>query len=86
MCVIDKRSYPHFFPSRECPEVCREAVSSLMFAAARFSDLPELRDLRDAFQERYGNSIEHSVNQMVIFIYIYPMNKILNTSKSCFFI
>lgn len=51
---------------RECPEVCREVVSSLMFAAARFSDLPELRDLRDAFQERYGNSIEHSVNQMFV--------------------
>ncbi|XP_017223557.1 uncharacterized protein LOC108200014 [Daucus carota subsp. sativus] len=51
---------------RECPENCREAVGSLMFAAARFSDLPELRDLRDAFQERYGNSIEHFVNQKFV--------------------
>lgn len=47
----------------ECPEECREAVSSLMFAAARFSDLPELRDLRQMFQERYGNSLELFVNQ-----------------------
>ncbi|XP_057501672.1 uncharacterized protein LOC130785508 [Actinidia eriantha] len=46
----------------ECPEECREAVGSLMFAAARFSDLPELRDLRDTFQERYGSSLEHFVN------------------------
>ncbi|GMQ06570.1 hypothetical protein CsSME_00051106 [Camellia sinensis var. sinensis] len=46
----------------ECPEDCREAVGSLMFAAARFSDLPELRDLRDTFQERYGSSLEHFVN------------------------
>ncbi|KAJ0090556.1 hypothetical protein Patl1_13227 [Pistacia atlantica] len=46
-----------------CPEACREAVSSLMFAAARFSDLPELRDLRQLFQERYLNSVEHFVNQ-----------------------
>ncbi|GAU39259.1 hypothetical protein TSUD_71980, partial [Trifolium subterraneum] len=46
-----------------CPEECRVAVSSLMFAAARFSDLPELRDLRQIFQERYGSSIECFVNQ-----------------------
>ncbi|KAG6723693.1 hypothetical protein I3842_03G220900 [Carya illinoinensis] len=48
---------------RECPEDCREAVSSLMSAAARFSDLPELRDLRQIFQERYGNSLDLFVNQ-----------------------
>ncbi|KAL7239869.1 hypothetical protein ACSBR2_005687 [Camellia fascicularis] len=48
---------------RECPEECREAVGSLMFAAARYSDLPELRDLRDTFQERYGGSLEHFVNR-----------------------
>ncbi|CAI8619794.1 unnamed protein product [Vicia faba] len=46
-----------------CPEECRVAVSSLMFAAARFSDLPELRDLRQIFQERYGSSIECFVNK-----------------------
>lgn len=47
---------------RECPEECRESVGSLMFAAARFSDMPELRDLRDTFQERYGSSLEHFVD------------------------
>ncbi|KAI7735060.1 hypothetical protein M8C21_019317 [Ambrosia artemisiifolia] len=49
-----------------CPEECRETVSSLMFAAARFSDLPELRDLRDVFQERYGNGLECYVNQVFV--------------------
>ncbi|CAN0901592.1 IST1-like protein [Linum grandiflorum] len=48
---------------RHCPEDCREAVSSIMFAAARFSDLPELRDLRQLFLERYGDSLELYVNQ-----------------------
>ncbi|KAF5748596.1 hypothetical protein HS088_TW04G00554 [Tripterygium wilfordii] len=47
----------------ECIDECKEAVSSLMFAAARFPKLPELRDLRDAFQERYGNFLECFVNQ-----------------------
>ena len=50
---------------RQCPEECRETVASLMFAAARFSDLPELRDLRDVFQERYGSGLECFVNQVV---------------------
>uniref|UniRef100_A0A7N2MA12 Uncharacterized protein n=1 Tax=Quercus lobata TaxID=97700 RepID=A0A7N2MA12_QUELO len=62
------RPPPHYtrrckIQKSECPEECREAVSSLMFAAARFSDLPELRDLRQMFQERYGNSLELFVNQ-----------------------
>lgn len=51
---------------RDCPEDCREAISSLMFAAARFSDLPELRDLRDNFLERYGNSLELFVSQQFV--------------------
>ncbi|XP_049414910.1 uncharacterized protein LOC125877729 [Solanum stenotomum] len=51
---------------RDCPENCREAVASLMFAAARFSYLPELRELRDLFQERYGNSLECFVNQKFV--------------------
>nr|KYP49337.1 IST1-like protein [Cajanus cajan] len=46
-----------------CPEEVREAISSLMFAAARFSDLPELRDLRQIFQDRYESSLECYVNQ-----------------------
>lgn len=50
--------FPLFIMCRECPEECREAVSSLMFAAARFADLPELRDLRDTFTERYGKTLE----------------------------
>jgi hypothetical protein len=55
----------HHLLYSECPEECREAVSSLMFAAARFSDMPELRDLRQIFHERYGNSLELFVNQEV---------------------
>uniref|UniRef100_A0A7N0U742 Regulator of Vps4 activity in the MVB pathway protein n=1 Tax=Kalanchoe fedtschenkoi TaxID=63787 RepID=A0A7N0U742_KALFE len=48
---------------KDCPDKCKEAVASLMFAAAWFSDLPELRDLRDMFHSRYGKSMEFYVNQ-----------------------
>ncbi|KAI4329264.1 hypothetical protein L6164_021548 [Bauhinia variegata] len=43
---------------RDCPEECKEAVSSLIYAAARFADLPELRELRTLFTQKFGNSLE----------------------------
>lgn len=43
-----------------------EAVSTLIFAAARFSDLPELCELRRAFLERFGSYIESFVNSEVL--------------------
>lgn len=51
------------YKQRECPEECREAVASLIFAAARFADVPELRQLRSIFTERYGNFLECHVNK-----------------------
>ncbi|KAK7261831.1 hypothetical protein RIF29_28152 [Crotalaria pallida] len=42
----------------ECPDECKEAIPSLMYAAARFSDLPELRDLRTLFTDKFHNSLE----------------------------
>ncbi|MCD7450828.1 hypothetical protein HAX54_008571 [Datura stramonium] len=51
------------YKQKECPEECREAVASLVFAAARFADVPELRELRSVFTERYGNSLECYVSK-----------------------
>ncbi|XP_023514654.1 uncharacterized protein LOC111778886 [Cucurbita pepo subsp. pepo] len=42
----------------ECPDECNEAVASLIYAAARFADLPELRELRNFFTGKYGCSFE----------------------------
>ncbi|KAG6482329.1 hypothetical protein ZIOFF_058960 [Zingiber officinale] len=47
---------------RKCPQGAVEAVSTLIFAAARFSDLPELCDLRRIFTNRYGGPMESFVN------------------------
>ncbi|XVF26737.1 hypothetical protein REPUB_Repub14bG0044200 [Reevesia pubescens] len=47
----------------ECAEECRDAIPSLVYAAARFADLPELCDLRTMFTEKYGNSLESYLNQ-----------------------
>jgi hypothetical protein len=41
-------------------------VQSLIYAAARFSEFPELRDLRSVFINRYGPPLEALVNKEVI--------------------
>jgi hypothetical protein len=54
------------FLNSECPQEALEAVSTLIFAAARFPDLPELCDLRHIFTEKYGSSVEPFVNSEVL--------------------
>ncbi|XP_073293626.1 uncharacterized protein [Primulina huaijiensis] len=39
---------------RECPADLKEGISSLIFAAPRCSELPELLSIRDVFQKKYG--------------------------------
>jgi len=54
------------FLNSECPQEALESVSTLIFAAARFPDLPELCDLRHIFTEKYGSSVEPFVNSEVL--------------------
>uniref|UniRef100_M4F2A6 Regulator of Vps4 activity in the MVB pathway protein n=1 Tax=Brassica campestris TaxID=3711 RepID=M4F2A6_BRACM len=53
--------------SSKCPDECREAISSLVYAAARVSEVPELCNLRSLFAERYGKSLllQSSMMQLV---------------------
>ncbi|XP_065027115.1 uncharacterized protein LOC135651171 [Musa acuminata AAA Group] len=39
---------------RECPEELREAIASLIFAASRCAELPELHEVRGIFSSKYG--------------------------------
>jgi hypothetical protein len=39
-----------------------EAVSTLIFAAARFPDVPKLYDLGHTFIKKYGSTVEPFVN------------------------
>ena len=60
----------------ECPREALEAVSTLIFAAARYPDLPELCDLRHVFTERYGASIEPFVSSelhMMMSIFLFEL-------------
>lgn len=40
--------------NRECPEELKEAISSLIFAASRCGEFPELQQMRALFTSRYG--------------------------------
>lgn len=40
--------------NRECPSELREAVASVIFAAPRCSDLPDLMHIRNLFAAKYG--------------------------------
>lgn len=60
--------------SRDCPADLKEAISSVIYAAPRCSDLPELSRIRDIFEKKYGKDFvsaatdlrpESGVNRMV---------------------
>ncbi|KAI8531115.1 hypothetical protein RHMOL_Rhmol11G0112100 [Rhododendron molle] len=44
--------------NRECPEELNETISSLIFAASRCRELPELQEIRMIFSSTYGNEFE----------------------------
>ncbi|KAF7814278.1 IST1-like protein [Senna tora] len=60
-CILDHLE--DLSKQKDCPDECKEAVPSLIYAAARFSDLPELRELRTLFTEKYGNSLEPYISK-----------------------
>ncbi|XP_074577827.1 uncharacterized protein LOC141834366 [Curcuma longa] len=61
-CEYILNHLPDLQKQRECPQEAMEAIATLIYAAARFSDLPELCDLRHVFTERYGSSMDSSIN------------------------
>ncbi|KAF7124205.1 hypothetical protein RHSIM_Rhsim12G0169400 [Rhododendron simsii] len=50
--------------NRECPEELNEAISSLIFAASRCRELPELQEIRMIFSSRYGNEFVDSAIEL----------------------
>ncbi|KFK35789.1 hypothetical protein AALP_AA4G036800 [Arabis alpina] len=63
-CISENLSL--MLKKRECPEECREAVSSLIYAAAWVPDVPELKDLRAVFTQRFGSFTHSDVNNELV--------------------
>ncbi|KAK4369262.1 hypothetical protein RND71_013054 [Anisodus tanguticus] len=58
-------NFPYIRRHKDCPNDINEAVSNLIFASARFGDLPELVAIRKLFGERYGQRLEKSALQLL---------------------
>ncbi|MED6211780.1 hypothetical protein PIB30_076817 [Stylosanthes scabra] len=54
-CDLILKKLPFIRRHKECPHDVNEAVSSLIFASARYGNLPELQVLRKLFRHRYGD-------------------------------
>ncbi|KAA8547565.1 hypothetical protein F0562_003994 [Nyssa sinensis] len=53
-CELVVARLPIIAKQRECPADLKEGISSLIFAAPRCSDIPELLAIRDIFEKKYG--------------------------------
>ncbi|KAL7223755.1 hypothetical protein ACSBR1_025247 [Camellia fascicularis] len=53
-CELVVSRLPIIAKQRECPLDLKEGISSLLFAAPRCSDIPELLAIRDIFEKKYG--------------------------------
>uniref|UniRef100_A0A1D1XXT6 IST1-like protein n=1 Tax=Anthurium amnicola TaxID=1678845 RepID=A0A1D1XXT6_9ARAE len=53
-CELIVVRLPIIAKQRDCPADLKEGISSLIFAAPRCSDVPELLRLRDIFEKKYG--------------------------------
>ncbi|KAI3996188.1 hypothetical protein MKX01_022682 [Papaver californicum] len=53
-CEFVLARIPILDSQRECPEELKEAIASIIFAAPRCSDLPELLQIQSLFTTKYG--------------------------------
>ncbi|KAJ4874123.1 Regulator of Vps4 activity in the MVB pathway protein [Raphanus sativus] len=48
----------------ECPVDLKEGIASLIFAAPRCSEIPELGDLKDIFEKKYGRDFVSAATEL----------------------
>ena len=57
--------YNHpFMYNRECPSELREAIASIIFAAPRCSDLPDLLQIKNLFTAKYGKEFVMAASEL----------------------
>lgn len=92
-CEFVLARIPIIESQRECPLELKEAVASIIFAAPRCSDLPDLLTVRNLFTTKYGKEFisaaselrpDTSVNRTIIeklSVYTPPVDMKLNVLK-----
>ncbi|KAK8966127.1 hypothetical protein KSP40_PGU007113 [Platanthera guangdongensis] len=74
-CELIVVRLPIIQKQRDCPADLKEAISSVIYAAPRCSDIPELSRIRDIFEKKYGKDFvsaaadlrpESGVNRLLV--------------------
>ncbi|KAJ4962270.1 hypothetical protein NE237_022209 [Protea cynaroides] len=63
-CELVVVRLPVIAKQRECPADLKEGIASLIFAAPRCSDLPELLRLRNIFEKKYGKEFVSAATEL----------------------
>eukprot|EP00850_Spirogloea_muscicola_P010104 SM000058S18534 [mRNA] locus=s58:476712:480382:+ [translate_table: standard] len=63
-CELIVVRLPMIESKKECPPDLLEAISSIIYAAPRVSDIPELLDARGLFQAKYGKEFVASASEL----------------------
>ncbi|XP_062159899.1 uncharacterized protein LOC133867204 isoform X2 [Alnus glutinosa] len=63
-CEFVLARVPIIESQRECPPELREAISSIIFAAPRCSDVPDLLQIKNLFTTKYGKEFVMAVSEL----------------------
>ncbi|XP_038875452.1 IST1 homolog [Benincasa hispida] len=63
-CEFVLARVPIIESQRECPVELREAIASIIFAAPRCSDLPDLLQLKNLFAVKYGKEFVFAISEL----------------------
>ncbi|XP_068646226.1 uncharacterized protein [Aristolochia californica] len=63
-CELIVARLPIIAKQRACPADLKEGISSLIFAAPRCSDIPELARIRDIFEKKYGKDFVTAATEL----------------------
>lgn len=63
-CEFVLARVPILESQRQCPSELQEAVASIIFAAPRCSDLPDLLQVKNLFTSKYGKEFVSAVSEL----------------------
>lgn len=66
----------------ECPADLKEAASTLIFAASRTGEFPELHEIRRVLTSKYGKDYAYSAVELRNECSVYPKVASMNTNLS----
>ena len=66
-CLATNKLITFFHPfllNRECPAELREAIASIIFAAPRCSEVPDLLQIKNLFAAKYGKEFNMAASEL----------------------